>query len=391
MAKHVLFLVHGMGSHNAGWSAAEDGPAAVLSKAAEAYSDFTAQRPLKDSVEFVEIRYDDIFDKLIERWAELARSLEGKLPEATSEEITKVTDSLAAADDPANWFAAQGMDVVFYTAFALVRRLVLLRVASKIMTTIADAGDDRKYSLLAHSLGTTVAHDAIHKMATTPWVEDAKVALDALGEGDDITDADLDRALRRYGNNPFSPGLFKFEAIFMISNTSVLLQKSARNPFESAVRPSFSGGGARTNSCLRFYNVDHRFDPISKVRRFRAAEAWPRAAAAHTAKDVFDIEHVHDVNVHALEHYLTHPRVHREILASVSPARFRAPDYELAQKRVEPGGDFPTWGDKYVDEDLQDEILERFEALRIRDRDALARILAAMPTLIADIRSRVPS
>ena len=96
------------------------------------------------------------------------------------------------------------------------------------------------------------------------------------------------------------------------------------------------------NSCLRFYNVDHLLDPISKVRRFRAAEAWPTAAATGTAKDVFDVRHVHDVNVHALDHYLIHPNVHAEILGSLCPSRFRLSDYQTAQARTGPDGDFPN-------------------------------------------------
>lgn len=393
MAKHVLFVVHGMGRHNEGWIEAENGPVAALSAAAEHYSDFSPQRGLTDSVEFVEIRYDDIFDAILTRWSDLSSSLgTGQFPDAAPDAVREITAALSGVSDPDNWFAAQAMDVAFYSGFKLIRRLVALRVAATIMKTIADSSEDRKYSLLAHSLGTAVAHDAIHQMATTSWLSGADSALPAMndaGAGTSITLDDLARARARYGDKPFGPGLFKFEAIFMISNTSALLQKAARNAYESVVRPAFSGGGPLGNSCLRYYNIDHLLDPISKVRRFRAAEAWPTAAANGTARDVFDIRHVHDINIHALDHYLVHPSVHAEILGSLCPARFRLSDYQAAQDRAAPDGDFPTWGDQYTDEDLQDEILQAFETLRIRERDGLARILPAFQGLVHQVAGRI--
>ena len=62
MAKNVVFLIHGIGTHPEGWSQADDGPVKALSKAAEYYSDFSEQEPISGAIEFVEIRYDDIFD-----------------------------------------------------------------------------------------------------------------------------------------------------------------------------------------------------------------------------------------------------------------------------------------------------------------------------------------
>lgn len=396
MAKNVFFLVHGVGHHPEGWAAADDGPINTLTTVANNYSGFSGESPLGNSVEFVEIRYDDIFDRILERWAELANGL-ADLPNVAPDQIRAVRNQLSEVNAPDNWFASEAMDVLFYIGFPLVRRLVLLRVASKIMQTIAghEASDNRRYSILGHSLGTTVVHDAIHKMGTTNWLSPDENVLEILNAneiGEDVTLEDMARVRERYGDRIFSPGNFKFDAIFMISNTSALLQKSARNPYESIVRPRNSGGGPSSNACNRFYNVDHVLDPIGKVRRFRAAEAWPLAAGEHrtTAFDIFRVSHIHDVNVHGLDHYLKHPRVHAPILRSLARGRFSWDDFLQANARADEGGDFPQWGQNYQDEDFQDVVEGALNGLRVRgSREKLAVLLAAMPGVVSDVRSRI--
>lgn len=397
MPKSVVFFVHGMGQHNKDWISEEQGPATVLAREATAYPGFDDPEDLHGATEFVEIRYDDIFERILGQWANLASDLEGKLPQATPEAITRIGDWLSEVDEPDNWFASHALDVALYRGFALVRRLIQLKVASLIMRTVAEreaAGlTDTAYILVAHSLGTTVAHDAVQRMATTNWLNRIDVALDALASrnvGPPTSREELDGALARYGKNPFGPGTFKFEAIFQISNTSRLLATTANgNPYKSVVRPMFSGNGPDTNACRLLVNVDHYLDPISKVRRFRAEEAWPASARRNTARDLFSIRHVHDINVHALDQYLKHPAVHGEILFRAARARFSRDDLVHARKRAEPGGDFAQWGPAYRDEDLQDEIesaLTRFhEGDEVKD---LAATLAALPGIVEDIRGR---
>lgn len=395
MAKNVVFLVHGMGRHGAGWIAADGGPAATLSKVAEQYPAFPASNPLTNAIDFIEIRYDDIFDKILGQWAQLSQSL-ANLPEATPSAIRGVSAKLAGIDKPDNWFATHALDVAFYVGFKLVRRLVQLRVASQMMKAIADRGttEDCSFGLIAHSLGTAIAHDAIHRMGTTAWLrstDQALASLNAQGVGDSVTTADIDAAKALYGEKVFAPGKFKFEAIFMMSNTSVLLHQEGENPFESIVRPRFSGGGPLSNACLEFVNIDHAFDPIGKVKRFRAEEAWTISASRGTAKDVFNVEHIHDANVHGLDHYLIHPEVHSRILRAMVPHRFSAEEARLARARAQPGGDFFRWGDKYQDEDLQEQALTALEALKLRGGiEDLLKTLDGLRLLVDDIRGRLP-
>lgn len=396
MAKNTVFLIHGMGVHKPGWATDADGPIPTLTRAANYYANFSDQAPLSDAVEFVEISYDDIFSKILTRWAELANSISGKLPEATPDAIQKITEKLAEVDQPGNWFATHALDVALYKGFALIRRLVQLRVATTIMKTVsqhasAASGEDRKYVLIAHSLGTTVAHDSIHKMAKTAWLGNKEMSLgavNALDPDDQVNAADLDAAIARFGIHPFGPGTFKFDAVYMIANTSRLLQTATNSAYTSVVKPMFSAGGPTTNSCRRFINIDHFLDPVGKIKRHRAEEAWPNAVRFGTAVDMFDIRHIHDVNVHALEHYLIHPLVHAGILFEIAPTRFSDEDYNSAIARLAPGGDFPTWGNGLLDEDLQDRIVAELESLKATDdAGSLINLLEfAFPDKIAQLR-----
>lgn len=399
MAKNTVFIIHGMGVHKPGWTADESGPIPVLARVANQYSGFSDQAPLSDVVEFKEISYNDVFTKILARWEELADEIKGKLPEATPSAIKDITEKLAAVNEPDNWFSTHALDVVFYWGFPLIRRLVQLRVATKMMKTISQhapraSGEDRKYILIAHSLGTTIAHDSIHKMAKTSWLGNEELSLaavNAMDPDDQVSAADLEAAISRFGIHPFGPGLFKFDAIYMISNTSRLLQKAASSAYQSVVKPMFSAGGPTANSCRRLINVDHFLDPVSKIRRHRAEEAWPNAARFGTAKDMFDIRHIHDVNVHALEHYLIHPRVHGDILFEIAPTRFSNDDYRNAIARLESGGDFPTWGDDLLDEDLQDEIVAELEKLKQKDEvSALIKLLEfRFPEKMKELREKI--
>ncbi|MEA3411541.1 MAG: hypothetical protein U9R74_08375 [Pseudomonadota bacterium] len=393
MSKNIIFLVHGVGRHGEGWAFGEGGPVKALTDAANRYDGFSVEDPLTNSIEFVEIRYDDIFDRILSRWAELADGL-ANLPEAAPEAIAAVGQRLTEVDDPDNWYAAQAMDVGFYKAFKLVRRLVQLRVASRIMKTISEntGSDTKRYGVIAHSLGTTVAHDAIHRMGTTAWLSNAEEALNALNESrveDPVEPAEMEAAIRRFGRKPFSPGRFRFDAVFMISNTSRLLHRDTPTPGDSIVRPSFSKPeSSPKNACSRFFNVDHVLDPVSKIRRFRAEEVWPHSASRKNAKDLFNIKHVHDVNVHSLSHYLTHPLVHREIFSTFAPHRFSFDDFMWAKERASAGGDFPQWGERYLDEDKQEKLRAAYGRFHLDpEHQEYGALLLAMPKLFEDLKA----
>ncbi|MDZ7685728.1 MAG: hypothetical protein U5O39_12550 [Gammaproteobacteria bacterium] len=364
MAKTVVFLVHGMGNANSGWSTGKGGPVPTLIKAANHYPAFSDDQPLTGAIKFVEITYNDIFDGIRQQWADLAASLRADgVPEAAAEDVEKIAGLVASANAD-DFIATHILDVGLYCGFRVIQRLVQLKVASQMMKTIAEnigePGERRRFIVVAHSLGTTIAHDAIQRMATAGWLSNADEVLQAMnttGVGESVTRADIQAAIDAHGTNPFAPGKFRFEAIFQIANTSRLLGRT-KPPYHSVVRPMYAGGPLETSTGL-FYNVDHRLDPIGKLRRHRAEEAWPESAIDYTAEDLFDIRHLHDINVHSLEHYLIHPRVHANLFYAASPWRFTDSHFQLAMDRLAPDGDFPQIGPKYMDEDVNEEIRRR--------------------------------
>lgn len=370
--KNVVFLIHGIGAHPEGWSEAEDGPIAAITKAAEYYPGFNANEPLTGAIEFVEIRYDDIFDNIRHQWAKLADGLSaGALPNATPNILHSITGVISHGGGD-SFVATHVLDVGLYVSFRIVQRLVQLRVASKMMNTIADHAQEpegsRNYFVVAHSLGTTIAHDAIQRMATTGWLTEAD-KVSGLIENSGFSIESFHRAVDRYGKNPFAPGNFKFDGIFQLCNTSRLLSQT-KPAYESSVRPMFSSG-PKNNAVRKFYNAEHVLDPIGKFKKHRAKEAWPVAASNFTATDLFDIDHLHSGNVHGFAHYMTHPAVHARLLFLAAPTRFTTADFQTALARIPDGGDFPRFSSRFLDENLRDSIEAQLSALSPNTLDQL--------------------
>lgn len=392
MPRNVIFLVHGMGRHPEGWAGAEDGPVAALVEAANAYPGFTDDDPLGNAVEFVEIAYDDLFDRVVAQWQSLATDL-GQVAAFGPAELQAVTEAIAGLDPADSWFASHAMDVVLYRGFAAVRRIVQLRVALQIMRTIAELGTaGRRYGVIAHSLGTTVAHDALHRLTQAKWFQPAqRELLSAVSSSTPAAlDEDIARYRERYHGNPFGVGTLEFSAILMLANTSRLLHdRSVPDPAKSNVRPPLAEPDPQRYICRRFVSVQHVLDPVGQVEPFRSESEWPAAAARGLTRDVWGLNHVHDLNVHGFCHYLSHPLVHREILVRLAPERFDGASYQLAGQRLAPDGDFPQWGERYRNEDRQDEILAALSPVgnssRVRD---LVEVYTVLESVTAGLRRR---
>ncbi|MCK4587576.1 MAG: hypothetical protein KAU29_09545 [Gammaproteobacteria bacterium] len=337
---NVLFMIHGIGEHADGWS---DGPIGVLNEAAKQYGVFTGKDgPLRDQIEFVEIRYDDIFDGLLENFEALANEFDAVKSTALPDPVKKLKKVLGNLNGTSEKYLG---DVVLYKGFALVQRAVLLQVMSQIANTVAEVGLEHegtpvKYGVLAHSMGTTVAHDALHHLATTQWIEPEVLLQNVSASDSDLANGLIDKVHARVGTNPFSPENFRFDSIFMISNTSRLLHTTDKNPYQSAVRPVSSSNGEGV--CGSFYNIDHKLDPVSKVKRFRVFDAW--RSDNEGGMDI-EVDHFYNRNVHGLEHYLLHPYVHGSILGHLAPD-FSPGDWDDAWNRVY-GDSFAQWGNEF--------------------------------------------
>lgn len=311
MAKNVVFVLHGIGQYTTGWIDKESCAVPALKEAAEQYAFFEG-RSLDSFVEFVPILYDDVFERVLEHWSDLGEGLQAAVP-VMPRFAKKVLGYLEAAGDE-RWELNTGADVALYWGFRLFQQRVVLRVLAQMSAKIAATIHERpEYHVLAHSLGTAVAHDSLHHLGTETWLATLR---DASFDDPDGAAAQEEREVyldsharfSQLRSNPFNPGNFKFSSVTMLSNVSSLIHPSA-NPYHSIVRPgTASDRGAYTANYL---NVNHRYDPISVVGNFKMPAGWEMCGGVD-----LKLEHLADEaeRVHDAAHYISHPAVHLRLL-----------------------------------------------------------------------------
>lgn len=316
MAKNIVFILHGIGEYDANWLQADSTAVHQLREDAKKYGFFEG-RNLDTYVEFVPVLYDDVFRRILRHWRDLGESLSTAVP-VMPDAAAKALDAIQKADDD-QWVIQSAGDVVLYWGFRLFQQRVVLRVLAQITRKIADTitiGEQVPgYHILAHSLGSAVAHDALHHLGTEDWLGALAHAPFADSDGAEGTqDRDaylegLERMKIELGiANPFHPSLFQFETVTMVSNVSGLIHPS-ENPYHSIVRPgSASAEGAYTKA---YINVNHKYDPISIAGRFKMPRAWEMQGGVDLT-----VDHVLDENIHSAAHYMAHPNVHLRLLQS---------------------------------------------------------------------------
>ena len=147
--KNVVVLVHGIGKHDAGWATqGEESPAEALKTASKKYeSIFPEDNPITNSVEFIEIRYDDIFEAVRGQWHDLSSSLKDAGFEGASEvSIAKLQafmpgaiGKLAEATEENKWVATHALDAMLYKGFGLIRNIIRHSVAARTLSRYAPA------------------------------------------------------------------------------------------------------------------------------------------------------------------------------------------------------------------------------------------------------------
>lgn len=316
MAKNIVFVIHGIGEYDQHWLQADSSAAHQLREDAKHYGFFDGKN-LDTFVEFVPIIYDDIFLRILNHWNDLGEALESAIP-VMPDVASKVVDLLKRSDDD-EWIINFAGDVVLYWGFRLFQQRVVLRVLAQITKKVADTitSSDQVpgYHVLAHSLGTAVAHDALHHLGTEDWLGALDHApfsdLDGQeGAADhDAYRASLAKMKQEFGvANPFHPGLFQFETVTMLSNVSGLIHPS-ESPYRSIVRPgSASAESAFTKNYL---NINHKYDPVSIAGNFKMPNSWEMQGGVDVS-----VDHVVEKNIHSASHYVAHPNVHLRLLQS---------------------------------------------------------------------------
>lgn len=383
MVKDVVFVLHGIGQYQDDWLANKMGPVPALKEAAKQYPFFQTSS-LDSYVEFVPILYDDIFVRIMKNWADQADALKASIPVMPGF-ADKILTFLQDLDED-DWEKTFAADVILYWGFRLFQQRVSLRVIAQIVnkvTQTATAGNEvPDYHILAHSLGTAVAQDALHHLGTESWLEGlaarTEVETDAEVKLEQTALLETIQELRdNFGtSNPFDPSLFSFESITMISNVSGLIY-SNDGPATSIVRPgTASEHGAYTK---RYINVNHVADPVSIATNFKAPGDWSLTGGltdlsfTHLLQDD-NIQNVKDVAtlIHSAAHYMAHPNLHLRLLTMyVNPYRPAADDRRAVG----------SFSNKNGPAKIKADLRQSYEDLKTGDTKGLDRIVDAIKSI----------
>ncbi len=303
----ILFIIHGMGVHADGWS---DAIVQKLDEVSGRYEAFRA-KPFSDRITIHPVGYDAILSAERARWGDAAAGLRDHL------QVQGI--SLGAGADILDWLATAQkgessffwshlIDVLLYRYVDAVTRQVRLHVIESMARALRDAqaqGEVTEASVLAHSLGTSVAHDALALLGSVP-----------VGGSRAFTAAEG----------------YRFSNLFMLANVSRVLQTDP-GPYSSVVYPQSQDrpGGY----LLRYYNFRHEYDPVPLVRPF-APVGW----LSHFV-NLVQLSHLHAFNVHGFEHYLDSPAVHVPILNAMLGRRIPAEEQLQAERDYPPVAGLP--------------------------------------------------
>lgn len=285
MSKHLIFFIHGMGEHKSGWS---DAAQRTLREAADQFSNFKGA--FDDNYQFVELNYDPIFENYRQQWRNIDNGLvsmlqHGMAPPGIIRKVLQLNRTLATD----NFFTTHLLDVVMYRFLALVNTPIRLHLAQSITDELIKAGSGCRWSVVAHSLGTSVAHDTLQELFTG----------------------------NAGGLSPLNANQFAPQCGLFIANVSRLLQ-NYQDVYQSLVRPALR----KTQGIFQFYlSAAHRLDPFIKPRPFDPPMEWLDAntqARNPSRYQYLKITEVLDRNVHGLEHYLSNPKVHIAFFRAIS-------------------------------------------------------------------------
>jgi hypothetical protein len=299
MSKHQVFLIHGMGKFDAGWSGALK---EEIRKSFGAYKKLDASG-FVDSIDFVEIVYDDIFEEWRKMWKDDAAAAADALTKlnSSSASVAKRLVELAQAPTGDSFFQTHVLDVALYRYMKQFREQVNQTLCKKILERLNafPGGQVPQWSAIAHSLGTSVLHNTLQEMFTQP--------VDGVLLGDAYMPAYL----------------------FMVANVSKVLWSLGGDFYSSVVRPH----PAETKGlCWKYGNFRHMLDPFPAVDPFDPPDRWfpehydPDRLYANVELPKDDIQ---DLNVHGLSHYWSHPLVHVEIINTLTDDPMLIEDQEV--------------------------------------------------------------
>ncbi|RMH11396.1 MAG: hypothetical protein D6701_15165, partial [Gemmatimonadetes bacterium] len=288
MARPLFLILHGSGIYTHDWAAEH---LARLKAVAATYPGIAQGGDLGDQVSLVTVRYDQVFENLLERWEQQGDKLQAFLDESSIRlpRLAAFLRDRTTPPDERGFLWTHVLDPVVYRGIPLVRDEVRAVVLQQVVAAINDhlqnePGAD--VSIMGHSLGTIVLHDVLELMGTG-----------ASSDAGDVWRSDR----------------FRFANVFQVANASRLGPPGLIDlkPYDSVVRPLSAGpGGSGAPYCSAFYTIRNVWDPVTWWQRFK-----PTGWGAGFQEVV--VRHLHQLNVHGFIHYLEHPDVHVRIFRAL--------------------------------------------------------------------------
>lgn len=323
MAKRIVFVLHGIGEHGDDWG---QPIADLLAKLWDETRGLRDMYSFAERFEVVPLRYDQKFETLRKRWRNDWNSVSALL-NATPGVPAAVHSFAEASFAPGtrqSFVTTHLLDLLLYRFVPSCREWICQSVALQIMEALSrnPQSANGEWTLIAHSMGTSVAHDALHGWLSHEW--------------DDV------------GVPP--EGFMKGRALVMLANCSRLLERKGTDAkgwdvYRSRVRPGVSTRGSFHN----YLSVAHKLDPVPRPKLFEPIRnVWPSTDPEDWQRYwEIRLSRVTDANVHDFAHYLRDPEVYLRLFEligsrhwitnddrSEAEARYRALEDAVNKKAI---------------------------------------------------------
>lgn len=293
---HVIFLIHGMGNSDSGWS--ENARKLITDHYDQSRYGFLDQAwPFGKHFKFHEINYNDLFDDYLEeatrqagklsQWSRLANPGDGGMLRV----LGRIVDLAKKPANKTNFAVTHLADVILFMATdlgELVRNRIAEQIANRLTSGGFNPGSD-DWSIVAHALGTRVTTEVLQ-----------------IGFSDD----------------PGFESFGKARVVMMVSNTSRLLQDLSPFKAGDVYRNRVYPGRKTAGVCHHYINANHRLDPIAFIKEFDPPATFGNGRAFideayHGIK--LNAADLTSKEVYSLEHYLEHPEVHTTLFRYLLP------------------------------------------------------------------------
>ncbi len=283
MSKHILFLIHGMGEHQA-----SEWHLPIVSKLCDTFKTYNAFQnngtTLEELVDFVPITYDHIFTDVLETWQQNPSKILAIPPQAHFTPLNIVSWLSNASQKEKSFFWSHIADVLIYRFMQDEQEQVRMSVINQLKSRLSCETEPPVCSILAHNLGTAVIHDSLHLLYSTPW-----------------------------NNKPtYFNQQYKFQNMTMLANTSRVMTSNVPDQGSFYDKVYYQSLAKPDGAVINYINCRHMFDPIpSWIYRFNPP--WPVNEQYQNIR----IDHVSQADINDFEHYLDNPAVHIPLFRSI--------------------------------------------------------------------------